>query len=96
MVGVGMAVLPAWVAAYSSSSMVGGRWVGRTGAQRLCDRGEAGERGGQLESPGPVRGHTDEDAALASGDAGGHVQHPVAQCLGDELAGRPRRDLSLR
>ena len=56
-------------------------WIERSGAQRLWEGGESGERGGQLVSPGPVFGDAHEQAALAAGDAGGDVQQPVAQRL---------------
>ena len=50
---------------------------------------ESGERGGEGVAPWPGLVDTDEQASLASGDAGGDVQQPVAQGVrfgGGELA----------
>lgn len=44
-------------------------------------RGKSGEGDGEVVGPGPVFGDAEVEAALASGNAGGGMQQPVAKLL---------------
>ena len=63
--------------------------IDRLCAYRPDECGEAGECGGQVVAPGPVRGDAQPGAALTAGDAGCDVQQPVTQRLGLALARSP-------
>ena len=55
-------------------------WCWPSGWER--DRPQADERFGKGQGPGPVLGRAQGDFALAAGDAGDHVQQPVAEGFG--------------